>query len=155
MWSLFGFRPLKSGVGVLDAYSLMDWSSTEGTREQYMKQPPIFKAIIYLLLKGPVTQQRVVVHFIVESENSDTNRPLCVMFRQTVFPGEGNERIELSSLAGAVVWCLWARASELVSLGVRASSVPSCRPWAVYSKARVTCKMGTIMTGFSQSCCED
>lgn len=85
----------------------------------------------------------------------DTNRPLCVMFRQTVFHGEGNERIELSSLAGAVVWCLWARALELVSLGVRASSVPSCRPWAVYSRARVTCKMGTIMTDISHSCCED
>lgn len=43
-----------------------------GNQGAVYKQPPIFKAIIYLLLKGPVTQQRVLVHFIVESENSET-----------------------------------------------------------------------------------
>ena len=85
----------------------MGYGSKEGTREQYMKQSPIFKATMYLLLEGPVTQQRVLVHFVLEFENLETQTcPSVRRTGQTAFPSERNKRIELSSLAGAVVWCL-------------------------------------------------
>lgn len=39
--------------------------------------------------------------------------------------------------------------------GGESSSLASCRPWASYSRATVTCKMGMIMINIPQKCCED
>lgn len=72
-----------------------------------MKQFSIFKATVYLLLEGPLTQRRVLVHFVLEFENLETQtHPSVRCTGQTAFPSERNKRLELSSLAGAVVWCL-------------------------------------------------